>query len=934
MLALCVSFSISTASCSFSDESFVAASEAITNEKQNSTQLDRSIVAPATSDQASSNQITLAQAGTLNSKTEPVDLTIATGASKSSEPVVATTAPSTGAPTLSASPALLPSPPTVVPLSQKAAPTGPTPGGGPTIAPVIVSPTTGSPPVDAPVRLVLEDHSTGRAVDVQPAMELKNFMRNDSFADSALSEDCTGWTEYSTMPTVALPVLGGIRFGAKLIKINAGGIYAQPSYAVVVMQHAIDLRAGLFGDPRGKRTYAPAHKIRIETADGRLLKTIQMNDGGAINHADYMQIPALTIGGVLTDLRGVDGIVKPWVPVGGSYVEFFGEINFSSPKNLALIPRNKPEWISAGPKKRSATNGDEFQYFSASSDNSNGHPYGMPLKAKSLAESRRLMPDAFNPGSATGDPELVTGNDFGDSWHMSQIMGIEFEPGAYGGLPRRNGPGGIRGNARSIVPGEFLQMFLAEPTGRRPHDGTPHKDLAWHLLRNYANYPTYRPIDLRDLKPFNLTSTTLPAPILPLGAGKVGIKQNYYGDLPSNGSTDPNYQNNLFWHGDTYGSGYPAAIYEGLYGNKPHPWAGWSPEGQHNFRLDAGYGALIFAHPVFAQMHEHITTEALSTTQVISGNRGFDASDNMQNISEPLGRWTDRGNIGELANLTMAWKVASRSGVYTRPSIEGALRTFLLKEYDLVLSKIPQTPTTAGQAGFKNLGGVVRWISWDQRPHNDQGSGWAVYWNLGSAYMAQTLALMRAVGLETALRTGGNSSENQRVSVVLDALQNMMGAAGKMFLDYPWAVRQGKDDQTYLILRQASQGASQTDINSIPKNWSEVNQYNLTNPRNDQWWFLTPYVVVPNTGTPPDGPVNFMTASFSGRMGLQTASLYYDYFAPLGADRTSHRDLLATRIATLRSYGSKASDARQRASAPTTGLFRYMWPQSVPILNN
>ncbi len=785
---------------------------------------------------------------------------------------------------------------------------------------------------DSPVRIIIEDHSSGAAVDVQPAMLLTKFIRVDSFADTALSEDCKGWTEYSTYPSVPLPILGGIIFGAKLIQIDIGGIYKEPSYAVVIMQHAIDLRAGLFGDPRGRRTYAPAHKIRIETADGRKLKVIQMNDGQAINRPDYLQIPSLIINGTLTDLLGADKIVKPWVPAGAAYVEFFGApLQVSSVKNRDLIPRNKINWISAGPKRRSATNGSEFNYSSTNTDMSNGHPYAMPLKAKTYNEALKLMPDPFNPGSATKDPELLTGNNFGDNWWMSQQMGFEFEPGAYGGLPRRNGPGGIRGHARSVVPGEFLQMYMAEPMGKRPHDGTLNYDLMWNLIRNYANYPTYRPSDLRDLKPFNMISTTQGGPILPVGIGKIGIKQSYYGNLPSNGSEDPIYQNNLFWHIDTYGGSYPLGQYEGLLNNQPHPWAGWSPEGQHNFRLDAAYGAILFAHPVFAQMHEHITTEAISTTQLMSTGRAFDSGGITAGIDEPLGKWTDRGTVGEWSNLTMSWKTASKLGTYNRELTEKTLREFLVKEYDLVLSKIPQTPVSAGQAGYKNLGSVVRWITWDQRPYGDQGSGWGVFWNLGSAYMAQTLALMKSVGLSATLRTGGSTEENRKVNFVMDALEKWMGGAGKLFLDYPWAVRQDSSGQPYILIRQINQGALQTDLSTIPRSWQEVDVYNHVNPRTDAWWFLFPSVNVSESGSVPDGPVNFMTDVFSGRMGMQTSSLYYDYFAPTGADRTAHITLLQERIQALANYGMRA-EPRYRTNAPLTGLFRYMWPQSIPSL--
>jgi hypothetical protein len=172
--------------------------------------------------------------------------------------------------------------------------------------------------------------------------------------------------------------------------------------------------------------------------------------------------------------------------------------------------------------------------------NGNAHPYVMPRWALSRQAMLNLADNL-----PTQDPELVIGNGI-RNWESALSYGWDYEPGNYGGVTNRGGPGGIRGD-RTSLPSEALQLFLREPDGARAHDGAKHQDLASSFIRNTWNYGTYRHAGSAKLEPIDALTFPFPAPLLSSGDNPPAILAAAYYNRGNTVFENPALTPNAVW---------------------------------------------------------------------------------------------------------------------------------------------------------------------------------------------------------------------------------------------------------------------------------------------------------------------------------------------------------------------------------------------------
>lgn len=759
-------------------------------------------------------------------------------------------------------------------------------------------------PSNAPNRVVVESWASGSAVDVG-TITLDTLIRADRFADPNLAADCAGWLEYGPASASGLPVLDGVQFSAKGFDIRAGGVYGQRSYRVMVMMRAVGVGVagvplvdGLFGDPRGVNHYPGPHKLRILSVAGAVMKTVEMRDGLPINDASFLNIPMRwTVSsrssdpGAFPSLTAMSNALpdnkpmRPLVAAGGAHVVCFGDEPASSAATRNRIPRAKNDlWPSANVKIRGIYNGEDFHLAdkSAVSGNGNAHPDVMPKWALSKDQAMALS------NVAPGDPEVSSPN--GWNWYNAMHVGWGYEPGALGGITRRSGPGGVRMD-RTGLPNEIYQMALMSAT--RLGDGASTEEMAKNFALNCANYPTHYPKSMTTLDAINLCSPD-PQPTVP--GRDVWPVQHYYGGAIEG---DPG----EIWIFDTYGNGHEPisqAVEQSMPGlgsamttAKGHVRNGWAPDTEHNNRVGAAYASLLFADPVFTRLNEHALLET-SMAPIISRTTWavFGPAEGPNPDPSTAGNhgifWNSRSNVLPFIHYTLMWWVASAQGVYTRAQIEERmLRTFARWKADVIdITPAPSAATTPSAKVAALAGGLTaRWSNWDSQYNYNPGSGWVVDYGLYSLYQMNFLVLAKTSGLLAILMA--DSAANATITRLLK-LQELNA---RMFAAAPWA---STNDGPSLLLRSQAQGAVESDLSTMPTTLEQVLAHNPPN-RSDEYWFL-------KAGATPGSSAPALTTNYAGFSRMSMARMWWDMFAPAGAERTAALSAIDGHIRTFSDY--------------------------------
>ncbi len=772
----------------------------------------------------------------------------------------------------------------------------------------------------SPNRVVVESWATGSPVDVG-TITLDTLIRADRFADANLAADCRGWLQYGPSSTDNLPVLDGVQFSAVGFDIKNGGVYNQRSYRVMVMMRAIGTNTsgntlvdGLFGDVRGVNHYPGPYKLRILSVAGDVLETIQMRDGLPINDASFPPLyhewtvtsrasttalppPTHTVEDSYTSRVPTNKVFRPLVSAGSSHVVYIGDEPESSANTRARIPRVVE---SIRPVKNTKTRAI-FGGSDITAQGGNGffHPDVVPQWPWTSIE----IDSSIN--IAPGDPDIF--NPAAYNWAAALYNGWGHEPGAHGGITRRSGPGGVRVD-RTVLPTEFYQMALTMTN--RPSDGTPTSAMARAHAKNQANYPGYYPKNMMTLDPINTYSDS-PQPTI-IGRNATPVL-HYYGGTYTGSA-------NEIWIGDTYGDGLFGGIVEWMMPgdglnrtNKGHVRNGWMPDSEHNVRVGSAWAALLYSDPVFAKMMEHLMLEssifaphiAKGTWEIFGNNPTF-------YIQNPGSFWYSRSNTIPFSVATMMWWVSTTNGIYTRPVIEERFHAFFARWKETIADMMPTTAaaTTAAQKAYEMTGGLnVVWKSWGSDGNFEAGSGWVADVGLPHMYLANFLLLAKASGFLDVLK------QNQTTAEMIALLEKQVEFGARIASVAPWALCTDNGGGPAVILRKASQGASESDISTVPTTIQSVLTYNPA-IRSDEYWFLNA-VATPGVSTVT------LRGNYSCYGRLQAAWTWWKYFAPTGTERTQALTSLQTYVATIKNYTPILQDA---------GFTRMYFLQEVPAL--
>jgi hypothetical protein len=786
---------------------------------------------------------------------------------------------------------------------------GSSPGSAPSAS---ASPQPGPTPAPAdpsatPVRVVIEDHRDTANVRDVGVLTLTTALGSDSFSDARLKTACSGWQEFGRAGTPV--VFEGIEFDAWRFALNADGIYAGSAAAhrVLVLMRATDLTNKLFGNPNGKRTYAPPFKLRIESAAGGLLRRVEMRDGLPINDASLPQDPRLTDSQVM----------RRHVCAGMALPVFFGPEPFTPKALQDRLPRAKtgalamPSYL---PKYRAIVNGGEMMVVRSGNTGSNGnaHPYVMPRWAMSRNQmnAQGILP--------TNDAELVRGNS-AQHWESALVYGWDYEPGAYGGITNRGGPGGIRGD-RAAVPPEFLQMLLTAPAGARAHDGVSHETLTRAFLRNAWNYGTYRHAGQARLSPIDALSFPFKPPATNLNAEspRPQIVAAYY----NRGNTtfeDPVKSPNAIWAVDGNGEN-DGPIWEQNKNplDNRHATGGWCPEGEHANRLNGTWGTWLFADPIYARMQEFLLSEVAMDYPTI--DQSVTAT---SYIPYGLAYFADGGEFPDLSrtqvlrwiNLVAMWATATDQGTYTRALCEERLRAIAVQMEAEFNQKMPANNGTVDRLAWRNFAAKIVWNGAD---------GWCLSFPISSQYLAECLMLMKSFGLWDVLRNQGTPAQRAACTYLQDKLlQNIRNIEEHMVAN-PWHVSADNGGGLLIPMRSPAQGAVETDVSTVPTSWAQIRANTPTNPRSDGVWHLKA-----------DGSPNPTSVNFVRNMSLKIAFAACEYGReksdPL---RATNLNTLTQRAQVIDTYvKSRTSDPAERVNVVNFGMLLHAWPQSVPALD-
>jgi hypothetical protein len=761
-----------------------------------------------------------------------------------------------------------------------------------------------------PARVVVEDHRSATPADVG-SVSLNTFLANDAFAHPLLKLESSGWAEYGRSGPPL--VLDGIEFDAWRFTPNAHGVFAQgTSHRVLVLMRSTDLSRNLFGDPRGKRTYAPPFKLRVEDASGAVLARVQMRDGLPLNDPSLPQDPRFFSSEASADLAKV---MRRHVCVGMALPIVIGPAPLTSLAARNRLPRAKsgalamPTYMG---KSRSAVNGAEMLIVASGNTGSNGnaHPYVMPQWALS-----RTAMTALGNSLPTQDSELVVGNGV-RTWESALGYGWGYEPGSYGGVTNRGGPGGIRGD-RTAMPAEFLQMFLTQPDGARAHDGARHEDLARSFVLNTWNYGTYRHAGSARLAPIDPLGVPFAAPSINSGSSpNPKVVAGYY-NRGNATFENPSESPNAIWSLDSYGENDGSQWADSVNPlDNRHPTAGWNPDGEHANRLTGCYAAWMFADPLYARMQEFLLAEVAMDYPPIDEGIGAESYYPFGFKYTPDDEFPgfSRTTVLRLNNLAAAWASASDNGTFTRARCEGRLRAMashLAREYR---DTMPADDATVARLAWHRHGTNITF---------DAAAGWCMRFPIHTQYIAEFMLLCKSFGLDAVLLQQGSAAEQSAWRYLWDQFTLHLRQVETWMVRCPWRVAANGGGELLLPMRSPAQGAVDGNVATIPTSWDAIVANAGPNPRADGAWHV-------GTNDQRSADTNYMR-----EMSPKIAFIAAEYLRPASDPvRAANLATLGERLRAIDTYTrSRTSVPRERNGASRFNTLLHAWPQSVPALD-
>lgn len=472
---------------------------------------------------------------------------------------------------------------------------------------------------------VLEDWSDGTGVPHDNVLVLtRPIAQNCRFQDANYFAAQPPWGEFMSQGPV--PEIAGIQYFARCLRI---GNYVQIQFGYEWT--AETMASAPFGDPAGLVTYMVPHKWMIYDSEGTLLHRIEKPNGSPLNAADA---PNVFEGPWDYSGAKIDA-AHPYYPIGTVRMGIIWASHDLEDHDDDLVNATFFRHATDAPYSLHTTysnNGLNLLLYGGnvgSSGQMNGYSNWLSLPWQQTDWSAWVA-----EAGVTNDP--YTGNYLYSAIGMgiSSMSWLKLTPFNYCGRSPTTGPGGGRDDRQIIA--EPVCHYIQNPTGGRPRDGLPLRQIAIDYYRSYVSEP-YHHLENGIGGPLYKGSPLRP----------IGLRQHYYG----------------------YGFGGPAALawYAGggrIYDVQtnvtplrvPVPAIGWTDRTPYFslFQIDRyhahqfpGYGSLLWKSPEFAFLQTSFFDQNRLYQNSILGGL-YDA-----------GEWTQRGGAWIFHQCALAWKLGS-----------------------------------------------------------------------------------------------------------------------------------------------------------------------------------------------------------------------------------------------------------------------------------
>ncbi len=492
-------------------------------------------------------------------------------------------------------------------------------------------------PAGAAYKAVLEDWSSGRAVDHPNALVMtRPAAQNCRFEDATLGAAMPAWIE--CLPQGPVPVIGGIAYRCEAIR---SGDYVQFQFGYDWDDSVMPDNP--FGDPSGRNAYMVPHKWRIVDRDDRVIATVERPDGGPLNGLD---IPR-HFGGP-SDGRGCAMTSKEhrWYPHGTVRSGIIWRSRDPGSHDQGLIRASVPLLdlsIPFGSHLDYSVNGYDLRIFSGGAGNEGqangfGNIRVIPWKQ---SDYRTMV----GRTGRTRDPYpslLYTAN----SMAANAALWLEYTPFNIQGRSPVTGSGGIRDDRQIIS--EPIVWHMNLPNGLRPHDGTPWRSIALDYLTGYVSDAVHAFEKGRNVPLFKGNARR-----------PIKLRNHYYGP------GDQGLPASQAWYQQ---GGRVAGWLQGVNPLRVSvPYAGDAPDRPYfgTFQVDKlhghqfpGWGSILFRTPEFAFLgHRFWDQNRLYSNDIIG--------------DQWLALWSSREGAWAYMHAALAWKTASAGStrLYSRKEV-------------------------------------------------------------------------------------------------------------------------------------------------------------------------------------------------------------------------------------------------------------------------
>lgn len=519
-----------------------------------------------------------------------------------------------------------------------------TPSGGGTASTVNVI----IGPLDVPsgvaYRAILENWSTGSAVDHANVLVMTRPTRqNCQFEDATLRANQPMWME--CLPQGPVPVVSNIAYYCEAIRI---GSYVQ-------FQFGYDWTAAAmpdnpFGDPSGKESYMVPHKWRIEDKDSNVLATIQRPDGGPLNGND---IPGIFTGSYDGYGVAITNSTDKWYPRGTVRAGIIWRSATPPAYDQTFITTHLPRYdvtIGYASHTHYSNNGFDGRLWGEDSSNGFGNTRVMPYEPTNYATLTPLE-------GVTSDPWK------GSLYNFSSLAAVastwlRYTPFNQSGRSPITGPGGVRDDRAAFA--EPVGQYMYNVAANRPHDGKPWATIALDYVTAYVSDPYHCFEAGRCVPLFKGTNADR----------DIGLRNHYYGYGESSRPA------NRSWY---IQGGRPYEMADGY-----SPWTAKVPYGGSAIRkpyfgtneIDLPHahqfphwGSLLWKTPEFAFLGHKLSDQGrLYENWILADAFGG------------AGAFAQRGAAWQFLHSVLIWKTASRTSdrLYSRDEI----MAFVVKDFE------------------------------------------------------------------------------------------------------------------------------------------------------------------------------------------------------------------------------------------------------------